>query len=389
LGLCWLVRGRRRGGDHAAFLDAAIVSAALALLATVFLIIPVARDGGVSLLSKVVAAAYPVGDVLILAVLVQLVATRALRNLSFLALVGGLGVLLGVDVVYTAVVSTGGTVPPWSDIAYLAPYLLIGFAAMHPSSRRIVEAPPRSPRRPTAARAVTLGCASVLGPVLLAVSPLLKVQIDTLSLAIGTAVISLLVLVRLLDLLRVGEAQSDQLSILARTDSLTGVANRRTWDFELARAVQAAKVDGSTLTVAVLDLDHFKRYNDEHGHLAGDRVLRETAASWAACLDGCGFIARYGGEEFAVLLPQMAPDDARLLLDRMRLDVARGQTCSIGATRWHRGELPQLATARADRALYRAKEAGRNRLAMSDTEECATPAGQRNRFSRLVGPPLR
>jgi diguanylate cyclase (GGDEF)-like protein len=376
LGLCWLVRGRQPGRDHAAFLDAAIVSSALALLATVFLIIPAAR-GDVSLLSRVVAASYPVGDLLILAVLVQLIATRAMRNVSFLALAGGLGVLLGVDVVYTEVVSTGRAMPPWTNIAYLAPYLLIGFAAMHPSSRQLIEAPPRAPHRSPVGRAVTLGIASLLGPTLLARSSLLHSTTDTLSVAIGTAVISLLVLSRVLDLLRVGETQSNQLAVLARTDGLTGVANRRTWDFELTRAATAALGDGTNLTVGLIDLDHFKRYNDEHGHLAGDRVLRETAANWTACLDGRGFIARYGGEEFALLLPHMAPDQAEPLLDQLRQCVTREQTCSIGVTGWRHDELPQLATARADRALYQAKEAGRNQSAVFLDEAPSTSAPRR------------
>ncbi|MDX6234895.1 MAG: diguanylate cyclase, partial [Nocardioidaceae bacterium] len=367
-GLIWLAHGRRPNLDHAAFLDAAIVSSALALLATIFLIIPAARGQGVSPLSRVVAAAYPVGDLLVLAVLVQLLTFRALRNMAFLALFSGLSLLLAVDVVYTEVVSTGGTLPPWSVVAYLLPYLLIGFAAMHPSSAALVEAAPRSQRRPRRRGVLVLGGASLLGPILVAVLPLTHLEHDPVSLAIGSAVISILVLARLLDLLRVGEVQSDLLNVLARTDSLTSLANRRTWDHELSRATAAAKADGTPLTVAVIDLDHFKRYNDEHGHLAGDRVLRETAAAWAACLDGRGFLARYGGEEFTVLIPHASPDAAAPLLEMLRQCVAAEQTCSIGATEWRHDELPEHATERADGALYAAKRAGRDRVAVEDRE---------------------
>jgi diguanylate cyclase (GGDEF)-like protein len=374
VGLCWLVRGRRAGRDHAAFLDAAIVSSALALVAMVFLIIPAAHGDGVSLLSRVVAASYPVGDLLILGVLVQLVTLRALRNLAFLSLVVGLSTLMGVDVIYTEVVSTGKSLPSWSVVAYLLPYLLIGFAAMHPSSRGLVEAAARSQRRPKWRRILVLGSASLIGPVLVAVAHLTGRDDDPVPLAIGTAVISLLVLARLLDLLRVGDAQADQLNVLARTDSLTGVANRRTWDHELSRAAAAAKADGTPLTVAVIDLDHFKRYNDQRGHLAGDRVLRDTAARWAEYMDGRGFLARYGGEEFTVLMPHTTPDAAEPLLELLRSSVADEQTCSIGAAQWSRDEPPQQTTQRADQALYEAKRAGRNRIAFWDQDGVHFPS---------------
>ena len=368
-GLAWLARGRAPNRDHAAIFDAAIVTSALGLVATIFLIIPAAGGHDVSLLSRVVGAAYPIGDLLVLSVLVQLVSRRALRNVAFLALAGGLSLLLAVDVVYAQLVSTGGTLPGWSDLLYLLPYLLIGFAAMHPSSAALVAPAPRSQQRPRRRGIVVLACASMLGPILLAGLHLSGARVHPVALAIGTAIISVLVLARLLDLLHVGDVQSDQLNLLARTDSLTGIANRRTWDHELSRATAAAKIDGTPLTVAIIDLDHFKRYNDEHGHLAGDRVLRESAAHWAACLDGRGFLARYGGEEFAVLIPHTTVEAAEPLLAMLHRCVARSQTCSIGAISWRCDEAPQQATERADHALYEAKRAGRNRVAVQDGDD--------------------
>ena len=369
IGLCWLIRGRRPDRDHAGFLDAAIVTSALVLIATIFLIIPAARGAGVSMLSRIVIIGYPVGDLLVLAVLVQLVTLRALRNIAFLSLVSGLSVLLAADILYTKVVSTGHTLPSWSVIAYLLPYLLIGFAAMHPSSRQLVEAAPRSQRRPKFRGTVILGGALLLGPILAAVEHLSGAETYEIPAAIGSGVISLLVLTRLLDLLRVGQSQSDQLSVLARTDSLTGIANRRTWDHELDRATALAKADGTSLTVAVIDVDHFKRYNDEHGHLAGDQVLRDTAAKWAELTTGRGFLARYGGEEFAVLIPHATPALAVPLLEMLRSSVVDGLTCSIGAAEWRHDQLPQHATERADQALFEAKRAGRNRIAIRDGDD--------------------
>ena len=92
--------------------------------------------------------------------------------------------------------------------------------------------------------------------------------------------LSLLVLARMAGLLNVVRAQAVQLAALARSDALTGAPNRRTWDFELSRACQAARDNDRPLTLAVLDLDHFKAYNDTRGHPAGDRLLKEATAAW-------------------------------------------------------------------------------------------------------------
>jgi diguanylate cyclase (GGDEF)-like protein len=366
LGLCWLVQRRRTGRDRAALLDAAIVSSAFALLATVFLIVPATKGTGVSLLSKVVAAAYPVGDVLVLTLLVQLVGTRRVRSLAFGALAGGLVMLLAIDVVYTLVVASDGTLPTWSPVGYLLPYLLIGFAAMQPAGEGLANATLRRDRRPTARKVAALGCALILGPTLLAVLYLSGANLDPLVISLGSSVSCLLVLARLLNLFRLGEAQSQQLSALARTDSLTGVANRRSWDHELVRAAAAAESTGSPLAVAVVDLDYFKDYNDEHGHIAGDQVLKDTAGTWARILDGRGFIARYGGEEFAFLFPCTSLVLAEPLLHLLQQSVARGQTCSMGVTEWQPGEDPSEATARADHAMYEAKKGGRNQISVHD-----------------------
>jgi diguanylate cyclase (GGDEF)-like protein len=366
LGLSWLVRELRTGHDRAAFLDAAIVSSAFALLATVFLIVPAARGTGVTLLSKVVASAYPVGDVLVLALLVQLAVSRSVRNLAFGALAGGLVLLLAIDVVYTLIVASGDALPGWVVALYVLPYVFIGFAAIHPCGLNLAKATVRPDRRPTARKVLALGCALMLGPALLAAVDVYGARLNIMCIALGTITSSLLVLARLFDLLRVGEAQSEQLAAIARTDSLTGVANRRSWDYELARAAAVAESTGHPLAVAIADLDHFKNYNDEHGHIAGDQVLKDTAESWLHILDGSGFVARYGGEEFAFLLPCTSLALAEPLLRQLQQSVTRGQTCSMGVTEWQLGEDPDRATARADAAMYEAKRAGRNQIGVHD-----------------------
>jgi diguanylate cyclase (GGDEF)-like protein len=148
---------------------------------------------------------------------------------------------------------------------------------------------------------------------------------------------------------------------LARTDSLTGVPNRRAWDEELPRELARAGRSGQPVCVALLDLDHFKDYNDRHGHQAGDRFLKEAAAAWQAAVRKTDLVARYGGEEFAILLPDCGLDDAMEIAERLRTAQPEG-TCSLGVARWDGREDVNALIARADRALYAAKEAGRDRI---------------------------
>jgi diguanylate cyclase (GGDEF)-like protein len=147
---------------------------------------------------------------------------------------------------------------------------------------------------------------------------------------------------------------------LARTDSLTGVANRRAWDEELPRELARSARSRQPVCVALLDLDHFKAYNDEHGHQAGDRLLKTAAAAWEGRLRKTDLLARYGGEEFAVLLPDCALGNAMEIAERLR-NAQPEVTCSIGVADWDGREDIGRLVARADRALYAAKAGGRDR----------------------------
>jgi diguanylate cyclase (GGDEF)-like protein len=156
-----------------------------------------------------------------------------------------------------------------------------------------------------------------------------------------------------------------QLDRLARSDGLTGLPNRRSWDAELAAAVDHARANGTALAVALLDLDRFKAYNDSRGHAAGDRLLREAAAAWSSQLRATDVLARYGGEEFGVILLGLPPVATLAVCERLRGAVPGGQTCSIGLAVWDGHELDAELAARADAALYEAKAAGRNRLVLA------------------------
>ena len=152
----------------------------------------------------------------------------------------------------------------------------------------------------------------------------------------------------------------------ALTDALTGIPNRRAWDERLAAEIAAARRSGEPFSVLMLDLDHFKAFNDLHGHQAGDRLLKEAAAAWQATLRAGDFLARYGGEEFALLIPGGDLTKIRAIFDRIRENMPAGETVSGGIGVWTSD--PEVdVLAEADRALYEAKRAGRNTCTTAGT----------------------
>jgi diguanylate cyclase len=159
----------------------------------------------------------------------------------------------------------------------------------------------------------------------------------------------------------------------AMTDALTGLANRKAWDEGIERAVALATRSGAPLSVAILDIDHFKRFNDTWGHQTGDQVIRYVASVIGRLGVAPRLAARYGGEEYAIALPGDAIETTVNLLDAVRLEIASRSlkrrstnqdlgavTVSIGVAQYHRGESAAALVERADLALYASKHAGRN-----------------------------
>ncbi len=152
-----------------------------------------------------------------------------------------------------------------------------------------------------------------------------------------------------------------ELTDMASTDPLTDLPNRRAWDARVAGALAA----GQRFTIAMLDFDHFKEFNDTHGHPAGDRLLRKTTAAWREQVRSGDLLARLGGEEFGLLLINCDTSRATEVIERLRGVVHGDQTCSAGFASWRPGESGDEVLARADTALYEAKESGRDRVCMS------------------------
>lgn len=156
-----------------------------------------------------------------------------------------------------------------------------------------------------------------------------------------------------------------RLQVEVGTDPLTGMANRRTWQQELPRYLREAAAAGVTVSLSVLDLDHFKDYNDRHGHPAGDALLCEMAVLWQRRLRPGDLLCRIGGEEFALVLPGCDSTAALRVIQDLRSRVPRRQTVSAGLAQWDLVESPDGLFDRADAALYAAKAAGRDRISVA------------------------
>jgi diguanylate cyclase len=173
----------------------------------------------------------------------------------------------------------------------------------------------------------------------------------------------------------------------ALTDALTGLGNRKMFDYALRNAVMQAVESGEPLALIMIDIDHFKNFNDTYGHVVGDQVLRLLAVVLKDAIKGQDTATRYGGEEFAIILPRTSAKDAAKLAETIRQRVMSKSmvhrktgeqlgrvSVSAGVTGLEAGEPMRKFIERADRALYQAKRSGRNRV-VSDAEPESVPAG--------------
>jgi diguanylate cyclase len=169
--------------------------------------------------------------------------------------------------------------------------------------------------------------------------------------------------------------QVEDASREAQTDALTGIGNRKSFDMQLKRCMQEAMEQGTELSLLLIDIDHFKSFNDTYGHQFGDLVLKLVSKSMIEGIKGRDQAARYGGEEFAILLPDTDIHDAAIVAEHLRDTIGNRAivnrdtkqnfgvvTISVGVSAYRLGEPPYVFIERADAALYRAKQNGRNRV---------------------------
>ena len=172
----------------------------------------------------------------------------------------------------------------------------------------------------------------------------------------------------------------EEVTLQVSLDALTGIANRKAFDETLTRMIEEAKEHKKGLCLLMLDVDHFKKFNDSYGHLMGDQVLRIVASAMKSVVRGGDFCARYGGEEFAVLLPETPLQGAKIVAENIRKAIALRElkrkdtgesygkvTVSVGISIYNAAfDNEESMIERADKGLYLSKEKGRNMVSVAE-----------------------
>ncbi len=394
-GLTGMLRRRGTPRDVEGALDALIIAAGAGALSWAFFMAPYAADASLNGVSQAVAVAYPLTDVLLLAVVVRLLLAPGSHSTSHRLLAAAVMCTLVGDVVYSfqslhGTYYTGHIV----DVSWLAFYWLTAAAALHPSMADAGAAAGTGSEKPSRSRLGMLALAASLGPLTLVVQWVRDAPLDIPVIAGASVFIFLIVLVRMERLVRtvqgkVGELRT-QSELLGRSleqreelegqlryqtlhDPLTGLANLNLFNDRLDHAIDRLGRTGGAVGVLFLDIDDFKVVNDTLGHDAGDRVLVALGQRMRGVLRGTDVAARIGGDEFAILLDSMtAPEDAgraaRRLLDAMDGPFPiNGRTIrvhgSVGVSSTENPTtLGQDLLREADTAMYAAKTDGKHRF---------------------------
>uniref|UniRef100_UPI0013047B6D GGDEF domain-containing protein n=1 Tax=Kineosporia sp. R_H_3 TaxID=1961848 RepID=UPI0013047B6D len=316
VGLALMVRRRTPQWDVPSALDATIVATSAALLSWMFLIAPMAGAPGLTLIGRLVSAAYPIGDLLLVCVAARLMLGAALRAPAFFLLAGFLVVLLGVDTAYgiETIVGTYQAGGPL-DMFWMGSALLLGAAALHPSMPELTQPSAAAAPDATPRRLAVLAVASLLAPTAELVQYARHATLDVPLTAIVCMILFLLVLARMAGLVATQRR-------MAITDGLTGLHTRRYFEQALATETARTERNGQGLGLLIVDVDHFKSVNDTYGHTGGDRVLIEIAHRLQIIARGGDVVARYGGEEFALLLPATGHEQLSAIGERVRLAIA-------------------------------------------------------------------
>lgn len=367
VGLVVLGRLLRPGGDLDAWIDAAIVTVALGSVVGALIVGPILSDSSAGDVAVAVSLAYPILDMFVLAALLRMLIVQPTWNLALSLLPMAMVLFVAYDLFFNYATIVGNSSErPIMEVIWTAGILLMTLAATAPGGGAFSSLSDGEEITATPLRSLAMSVGVLAAPALVAV----ELEWGTTSIATWLAAMSVvgisLLLWRTHRLLQAVLGQARSLGRQARSDALTGLPNRRSWGYEIDRLADRTREQGLPMSVAILDIDHFKDFNDTRGHQAGDALLTEAARSWRAHIADGGFIARYGGEEFGVLLPGTTLPEAIAILDEVRRSTPEGQTISVGVTQLRRDESPTDAVRRADGALYRAKAEGRDRVVADD-----------------------
>ncbi|WP_227712263.1 GGDEF domain-containing protein [Marinobacter zhanjiangensis] len=358
------VLGRRKGHSDGALSDALIVGTSAAVLGWILLIVPYQNNPELSTSQLLISAAYPVADLILLPFILYLVFLQRERILANSFLLVGMLSYLAADLLYAHGNLVGWYAPGgFTDSLWLLSYALFVAAAHHPSAS--VGTRTRTPNSELSQRRIViLGIATILVPTVILFHEGTNTEAVKVA-AFASILLFLLMMHRMAGLLTETQRQAEAVERLSKLDPLTGAANRRELDNELAREMARSERHDAPLSLAFLDLDHFKAFNDTHGHSAGDALLQEVVTAWQEEMRSADLLARFGGEEFVAIFPDTNRGQGRKVLERMLELVPYGQTSSAGLVSRQPGDTADTMMHRADQALYRAKDRGRNQVVCS------------------------
>lgn len=377
-GLAVLIRVRRRGPDAAGLIDSTIVTIVFGLLTWVIVGDPIINGTSAPVIDRLVAVAYPAGDILLLALLVRLITASGDRTAAFRFLTVALVLLIAADTMFAATELSNGY-SAGLDLFWLASYLLWGTAALHPSMTWLSDQTTQESKPFSRGRTVALTAAVLVAPLIIAAQLTFGISPDSWAVIVCSMALFLLVVARMSLAIRAVVAtvsQRDRLqSVLSHEvahDSLTGLANRASVLAQIEGALHRGQRAGTLSALLFIDLDRFKTVNDKLGHRAGDDVLREAARRMGESVREGDTVGRLGGDEFVVLLELLRSEtEAVDLADRMVRTLGDpftvgGVTVTGGASIGIAYSMDAGTNARqllheADVASYRAKASGRGR----------------------------
>ena len=315
-GLVFLARGRLSGAGVAVWLDGLVVGLAVAAIAAAVVVAPVAATTDGPLAAVAVNLAYPMGDLILVGLVGLVVGVGGWRlGGRWLLLGGGLLLTAVADGIYLALYAAGA----WQDGTV--------FDGLWPLAMVMLAAAALMPASTDVERART-GLGMLAGPALGATAALAILALDAAR-PLGTLAIALAIAALAAVSLRMGvtfaenQRMMEGLRLQATTDPLTGLPHNREFHARLSAEVDRARRNGRALSLAVIDLDHFKRVNDEHGHPAGDRALVEVADLLRRHARSGDTLGRLGGEEFAWILAEGDDEEAWRAVERTRLALER------------------------------------------------------------------